>query len=108
MAAFGRTLDRPSLQLLMEAIRARRVDVIVIYKIDRLTRSLMDFARPASRARTAPQERLDVLGLRRGLVNACTLGTVVMGEDEVIAELHRGAPSACNYLGDQRGRRLPV
>ena len=43
----GGTLERPALQQLLEAIRARRVDVIVIYKIDRLTRSLMDFAKLA-------------------------------------------------------------
>jgi DNA invertase Pin-like site-specific DNA recombinase len=43
----GGTLERPALLQLMEAVRARRVDVIVIYKIDRLTRSLTDFARLA-------------------------------------------------------------
>jgi site-specific DNA recombinase len=43
----GGTLERPALQLLLAAVRERRVDVIVIYKIDRLTRSLMDFAKLA-------------------------------------------------------------
>src|SRR5947209_16579854 len=41
----GGTMDRPALQDLMEDIKAGRVDVVVVYKIDRLTRSLMDFAR---------------------------------------------------------------
>src|SRR5262249_32614563 len=35
----------PALQLLLTAIREGRVDIIVVYKIDRLTRSLADFAK---------------------------------------------------------------
>jgi site-specific DNA recombinase len=41
----GGTMDRPALQDLLSDIQAGRVDVVVVYKIDRLTRSLMDFAR---------------------------------------------------------------
>jgi site-specific DNA recombinase len=41
----GGTLERPALKRLMEHIETRRVDVVVVYKIDRLSRSLMDFAR---------------------------------------------------------------
>jgi len=41
----GGTLDRPGLQRLLADIEARRIDVIVVYKVDRLTRSLMDFAK---------------------------------------------------------------
>ena len=41
----GGTLDRPALQSLLEDIRARKVDVVVVYKVDRLTRSLADFAK---------------------------------------------------------------
>jgi site-specific DNA recombinase len=41
----GGTLERPALKRLMDHIEARRVDVVVVYKIDRLSRSLMDFAR---------------------------------------------------------------
>ena len=41
----GGTLERPALQQLIADIEARRVDVIVVYKIDRLSRSLMDFAK---------------------------------------------------------------
>lgn len=41
----GGTLERPALQLLLDDIRARKVDVIVVYKVDRLTRSLADFAK---------------------------------------------------------------
>ncbi|MCW7540665.1 recombinase family protein [Aquabacterium sp. A7-Y] len=41
----GGNLDRPSLKRLLADMEARRVDVVVVYKIDRLTRSLTDFAR---------------------------------------------------------------
>jgi DNA invertase Pin-like site-specific DNA recombinase len=38
-------MDRPALQRLLGDIRAGQVDVVVVYKIDRLTRSLFDFAK---------------------------------------------------------------
>src|SRR6202049_4826803 len=41
----GGSTDRPDLQRLLEDIRARKLDVIVVYKVDRLTRSLADFAK---------------------------------------------------------------
>jgi len=41
----GGTLDRPGLQVLLEDVKDGLVDVIVVYKIDRLSRSLMDFAK---------------------------------------------------------------
>jgi site-specific DNA recombinase len=41
----GATMDRPALQQLLTDITARRVDIVVVYKIDRLTRSLADFAK---------------------------------------------------------------
>ena len=41
----GGTLERPALQRLLRDIEAGRVDVVVVYKIDRLSRSLMHFTR---------------------------------------------------------------
>ena len=41
----GGSTDRPDLQRLLDDIRARKIDVIVVYKVDRLTRSLADFAK---------------------------------------------------------------
>jgi site-specific DNA recombinase len=41
----GGTLDRPALKQLIADVEAGLVDVIVVYKIDRLSRSLMDFAK---------------------------------------------------------------
>jgi site-specific DNA recombinase len=41
----GGNIDRPALKRLMDAIEAGGVDCVVVYKVDRLSRSLMDFAR---------------------------------------------------------------
>src|SRR4030088_416163 len=41
----GGSTDRPDLQRLLDDIRSRKLDVIVVYKVDRLTRSLADFAK---------------------------------------------------------------
>jgi DNA invertase Pin-like site-specific DNA recombinase len=41
----GGSLDRPALQRLLADVAAGKIDIIVVYKVDRLTRSLLDFAK---------------------------------------------------------------
>jgi site-specific DNA recombinase len=41
----GATMERPALQRLLTEIREGRIDVVVVYKVDRLTRALADFAK---------------------------------------------------------------
>ena len=41
----GGNTDRPALQRLLDDVRAGKIDIIVVYKVDRLTRSLADFAK---------------------------------------------------------------
>jgi site-specific DNA recombinase len=41
----GGSMERPALQKLLDDVRARKIHVIVVYKVDRLTRSLADFAK---------------------------------------------------------------
>src|SRR3954465_11061211 len=41
----GGSMERPGLEKLLADIEARAIDVVVVYKVDRLTRSLMDFAK---------------------------------------------------------------
>ena len=41
----GGTMDRPALQELLADIEKGKVDLVIVYKVDRLTRSLMDFAK---------------------------------------------------------------
>src|SRR5208337_3745535 len=39
----GGTMDRPALQRLLDDVRTGKIDLVVVYKVDRLTRSLADF-----------------------------------------------------------------
>jgi site-specific DNA recombinase len=41
----GASLERPAVQRLLADVRGRRIDIVVVYKVDRLTRSLADFAK---------------------------------------------------------------
>src|ERR1700716_3973694 len=41
----GGTMERPALKRLLEDIQAKKVNAIIVYKVDRLTRSLADFAK---------------------------------------------------------------
>jgi len=41
----GGSLERPALKALLADIAARRIDIVVVYKVDRLTRSLIDFSK---------------------------------------------------------------
>ena len=41
----GGNMDRPALKRLLAAVEARSVDCVVVYKVDRLSRSLLDFSR---------------------------------------------------------------
>ncbi|WP_457819026.1 recombinase family protein, partial [Staphylococcus aureus] len=52
----GASLKRPALQVLLSDIRAGKIDVVVVYKVDRLTRSLAEAIRKAS-ARTKARSR---------------------------------------------------
>ena len=41
----GGNMDRPALQRLIQDIEAGKVDAVIVYKIDRISRSLLDFAK---------------------------------------------------------------
>jgi site-specific DNA recombinase len=41
----GGTMERPSLKRLLRDVEAKRIDIVVVYKVDRLSRSLLDFTR---------------------------------------------------------------
>ena len=41
----GASLDRPALQTLLADVRTGKINTVVVYKVDRLTRSLADFAK---------------------------------------------------------------
>jgi hypothetical protein len=55
----GGTLERPGLRCLLSDIDAGKVDLVVVYKVDRLTRSLADFAKLVERFDRARHEADD-------------------------------------------------
>lgn len=109
----GGTMERPALKQLMEAIRARQIDRIVVYKIDRLTRSLADFAKLV--------EELDAAGasfvsVTQSFNTATSMGRLTLNvllsfaqfEREVTAERIRDKIAASKAKGMWMGGRIPT
>ena len=109
----GGHLDRPSLQRLMLDIESGQIDRIVVYKIDRLTRSLADFARLV--------ERLDGAGasfvsVTQSFNTATSMGRLTLNvllsfaqfEREVTAERIRDKIAASKAKGLWMGGNVPL
>ncbi len=109
----GATLDRPDLQRLLDDVRARQVDLIVVYKVDRLTRSLKDFVKLV--------ELFDAHGVSfvsvtqafntRDSVGRLTLNMLLsfaQFEREVIAERVRDKIAASKARGYWMGGGVPI
>jgi DNA invertase Pin-like site-specific DNA recombinase len=107
------TLDRPDLQRLLADIRAKKIDNVVVYKVDRLTRSLTDFAKLV--------ELFDANGVSFVSVTQAFNTTNSMGrltlnvllsfaqfEREVIAERVRDKVAASKRKGMWMGGGLPL
>jgi site-specific DNA recombinase len=109
----GGNLNRPAMQQLLADVDAGRVDVIVVYKVDRLTRSLMDFAKIV--------ERLDARGVSFVSVTQAFNTTTSMGrltlnvllsfaqfEREVTGERIRDKIAASKARGMWMGGNVPL
>ena len=109
----GGNLDRPAMQRLLADIDAGQVDVIVVYKVDRLTRSLMDFAKIVG--------RLDARGVSFVSVTQAFNTTTSMGrltlnvllsfaqfEREVTGERIRDKIAASKAKGMWMGGNVPL
>jgi DNA invertase Pin-like site-specific DNA recombinase len=109
----GGTMDRPALQRLLSDIGAGKVDVVVVYKIDRLTRSLFDFAKIV--------EAFDAKGVSFVSVTQQFNTTTSMGrltlnvllsfaqfEREIIAERVRDKIAASKQKGMWMGGAVPL
>src|SRR5579862_7826425 len=109
----GATTERPGLQQLLAHIREGRVDVVVVYKVDRLTRSLADFAKMV--------ELFDTRGVSFVAVTQQFNTTTSMGrltlnvllsfaqfEREVIGERIRDKVAASKRKGIWMGGTLPM
>src|SRR4026207_6846 len=109
----GGSTDRPALQRLLADVRARKVQIIVVYKVDRLTRSLADFAKLV--------ELFDAHGVSFVSVTQQFNTTTSMGrltlnvllsfaqfEREVTAERIRDKVAACKRKGLRVGGMVPL
>jgi site-specific DNA recombinase len=109
----GGNINRPAMQQLLADVDAGRVDVIVVYKVDRLTRSLMDFAKIV--------ERLDARGVSFVSVTQAFNTTTSMGrltlnvllsfaqfEREVTGERIRDKIAASKAKGMWMGGNVPL
>ena len=109
----GGTLERPALQRLLAAVDAGQVNQIVVYKIDRLTRSLADFARIVDRLDAAEASFVSVT---QSFNTATSMGRLTLNmllsfaqfEREVTAERIRDKISASKRKGMWMGGGVPI
>ena len=104
----GGNLKRPALQRLLADIRASEVDCVVVYKVDRLSRSLLDFARIIE---VFEQQRVSFVSVTQQLSTTNSLGRLILNvllsfaqfEREIIAERTRDKISAARRKGKWTG-----
>ena len=109
----GGTLERPGLQRLRADIDAGLVDQIVVYKVDRLTRSLSDFAKLVERLEAAGA---DFVSVTQSFNTATSMGRLTLHmllsfaqfEREVTAERIRDKVAASKRKGLWMGGRVPL
>ena len=87
----GGNLERPALQQLLSEIREGKVDVVVVYKIDRLTRSLADFAKIGGVGLQTVRDWVLAFNAEGppGLVNGKAPGNAPLLNDQQRQALHR-------------------
>ena len=122
----GGNMERPALQRLLADIAAGKIDTVVTYKVDRLSRSLLDFAKMME---TFEQHGVSFVSVTQQFNTATSMGRLVLNvllsfaqfEREIIAERTRDKMAATRRKGkwsggtpvlgydlDPRGRRLHV
>ncbi|QZP09127.1 recombinase family protein [Caenibius sp. WL] len=109
----GSNMDRPGLQQLLADVRNGKIDVIVVYKVDRLTRSLADFAKivevlDASGASFVSVTQAFNTTNSMGRLTLNVLLSFAQFEREVIAERIRDKVAASKARGMWMGGSLPL
>ncbi len=109
----GGTLERPALFKLMEDVDEGRVDMVVVYKIDRLTRSLADFAKLVDRLDKADCSFVSVTqafntSTSMGRLTLNVLLSFAQFEREVTAERIRDKIAASKKRGLWMGGHAPL
>src|SRR5262249_24675802 len=106
----GGNMDRRALRRLLEDIEAGRVDCVVVYKVDRLSRSLLDFARLMD---TFDKHRVAFVSVTQQFSTATSMGRLVLNvllsfaqfEREIISERTRDKIAATRRKGKWSGGR---
>jgi len=100
----GGNLDRPALQRLLEDIDGHQIDCVVVYKVDRLSRSLLDFARLVDRF---DQRSVSFVSVTQQFNTTTSLGRLTLNillsfaqfEREIISERTSDKMSAARRKG---------
>lgn len=109
----GGTMDRPALTRLLSDVEARRLDTIVVYKVDRLTRSLADFARIVERLEAA---QVSFVSVTQQFSTTSSMGRLTLNvllsfaqfEREVTGERIRDKIGASKRKGMWMGGTVPL
>jgi DNA invertase Pin-like site-specific DNA recombinase len=109
----GGTMDRPALQRLLEDIEQHQVDVVVVYKIDRLTRSLMDFSKIVE---VFDKHQVSFVSVTQQFNTTTSMGRLTLNvllsfaqfEREVTAERIRDKIAASKQKGMWMGGPVPL
>jgi DNA invertase Pin-like site-specific DNA recombinase len=109
----GGSLERPALQRLLEDIRAGLVDVVVVYKVDRLTRSLADFAKLVE---LFDQQEVSIVSVTQSFNTTSSMGRLTLNvllsfaqfEREVTGERIRDKIAASKKKGIWMGGHVPL
>lgn len=109
----GGTIERPALQRLLTDIDAGLIDVVVVYKIDRLTRSLPDFARIVERF---DAQEVSFVSVTQSFNTTSSMGRLTLNvllsfaqfEREVTGERIRDKIAASKAKGMRMGGVLPL
>ena len=108
----GGSIDRPGLKQLLEDVRAGRIDVIVVYKVDRLTRSLADFAKMVD---VFDRAKVSFVSVTQAFNTTSSMGRLTLNvllsfaqfEREVTAERIRDKVAASKRRGMWMGGAVP-
>src|SRR6201995_3744446 len=109
----GATLERPALQRLLADIESKRVDVVVVYKIDRLSRALMDFAKLVD---VFDRNSVTFVSVTQSFNTTTSMGRLTLNillsfaqfEREVIGERIRDKFAASRARGMWMGGKVPL
>ena len=104
----GSNLERPALQRLLADIQAAKVDCLVLYKLDRLSRSLLDFAKLME---ILDRHQVSFVSITQSFNTATSMGRLVLHillsfaqfEREIIAERTRDKIAAARRKGQWAG-----